>query len=141
MTKTLILSTLAAIALCGCAQMTPAQREQAAKTAALVLPRAEKAGEVLIEAGETQKDATTKANFLDSIATGLRSNMLDAKTADDIAAVVDIWAPKAKPYTDLAASLGKIFLAAKASNDAQRLGALEGIASGIQSAAANQRTP
>lgn len=79
--------------LSGCAWVESHQ-EQIKGTVSLVAKKAfTVAGQAVISAAVDEVDKNWKANFLDSIALGLRSNMGDIVTSDDVKQVVAIWSP------------------------------------------------
>lgn len=94
------------------------------------------AGKVILSAATSQNDSDVKANYLDSVAQGVRSlDWSSAITADDIKAVATIWAPDAAHWQYLGQELGSAFNQTSGPTD-QRL---EAIASGLNVAAATER--
>lgn len=115
--------------------MTAEQKAKSAATIAALTPAAIRAGNTVIAAGGDK-------DFLDSVATGLRANLLDIKTTSDIARVVDIWSPGSAKWAGLAASLGQAFLKAEAGGSLKTTPQIiETLAEGLQLAAASRRTP
>lgn len=92
---------------------------------------------VVLNAATSQKDTDSKANYLDSMAAGVRSlDWSTAISADDIKQVAAIWTPANANWQYLGSSLGSAFNQTSGPTD-QRL---EAIASGLNAAAATSRT-
>jgi len=141
-TPLILLALLPVFALSGCA-WTQAHKTQISDTLAVVGNRAlNVAGQVLISAAVDEADKNFKADFLDSIAAGLRANATTVVTADDVAKIVRIWSPNdGSKWQQLAGSLGT--LASNALESAGRSQAstiVENIAIGLNNAAAQART-
>lgn len=92
--------------------------------------------QTVISAAQSQADASKKADWLDSLSTGLRSSAVSSVSADDIRAIGAIWTPDKPHWTDLATQLAQIYTQTAGLPDAQRI---EAIAEGLQAAAAAAR--
>lgn len=131
---------LPVLLLCSCASLKTwwtAHSSQVGATAQLLAVKAATiAGKVILSAATSQNDSDAKANYLDSVAQGVRSlDWSNAITADDIKAVATIWAPDSAHWQNLGSELGSAFNQTSGPTD-QRL---EAIASGLNTAAATER--
>lgn len=141
-TPLIALALIPAFALSGCA-WTQAHKTQISDTLAVVGTRAlNVAGQVLLSAAVDEADKDFKADFLDSIAAGLRANATTIVSADDVAKIAQIWSPNDGPkWQQLAGSLGALAgnaLAAAGKTEAATV--VEQIAMGLNNAAAQART-
>jgi hypothetical protein len=128
-----------ALCLTGCQPQTPETRAKWAQTGQVLATRAANiAGRVILNAAlasVTNQDA----DFLDSAAHGLRSEIPNIVTSDDVARIVQIWTPPAAQWTHLAGQLADQF--AEASKDTPAAVAVEALAIGLNRAAAGDRLP
>ena len=132
---------LPAFALSGCA-WAQAHKTQINSTLAVVGNRAlNVAGQVLITAAVDEADKNFKADFLDSIAAGLRANATTIVTADDVSKIVRIWSPNdGTKWQQLAGSLGTLASdALESAGQTQASTIVENIAMGLNNAAATAR--
>lgn len=135
------LALLPVFALSGCA-WTQAHKEQINNTLAVVGNRAlNVAGQVLISAAVDEADKNFKADFLDSIAAGLRANAMTIVNAEDVAKIVKIWSPNdGSKWQQLAGSLGTLASnALESAGQSQASTIVENIATGLNNAAAQAR--
>lgn len=137
----LIALCLALPLLTGCA-WTQAHRAQINATLDIVGQRALcVAQDVLLSAAVDAADKNFKANFLDSVAMGLRQNAGAIVTSDDVSAVVRVWSPSDAPrWQELAGGLATIAgKALDAQGKTQSADVVEKIATGLNDAAAKAR--
>ncbi len=122
----------------GCSSWTPEQRAKAGATGSFLAQKAAQiAMQTVISAAVSQADASAKGNYLDSVATGLRTNAVASITSDDVRALVKIWTPGDKPHwTELAASIAELFESTRGVPEAERV---EMIAAGLNAAAEKAR--
>ena len=121
----------------GCSSLTPEQRGKWSATGGLLARKAMAvAFSSVLNAAQSKADAGVKADWLDSLATGLRAQGPGLVTSDDFRAVAAIWAPAQERWQTLAGQLGTIYTAANAAPPAVRV---EALATGLQTAAAEAR--
>ena len=96
---------------------------------------------MLISAAVDQADKQFKADFLDSVATGLRQNEATIVNSEDVAKIVRIWSPNdGAQWQQLAGNLGTVTgnaLATAGQTNAATI--VENIATGLNTAAAKAR--
>lgn len=132
---------LPVFALSGCAWIS-AHKSQINATLAVVGQRSLAVAErVLISVATDEADKNFKANFLDSVATGLRQNEANIVTANDVSKIVQIWSPNdGAQWRQLAGSLGTVAgIALQSTGQAQASTIVENIAIGLNDAAAKAR--
>jgi len=99
------------------------------------------AEQTLIAAAVSEADAGFKADYLDSIAQGLRANEADIVTSADVQKIVTIWSPN--DGTQWQRLAGKVAQLADqgltARGDKQAAAVVEQIATGLNAAAATTR--
>lgn len=137
----LIVLCLALPMMTGCAWINT-HRTQIDETLAIVGQRALALAEtVLISAATDAVDKDFKANFLDSVASGLRANEGNIVTSEDVAKIVQIWSPNDgaqwQALAGGAASLTATTL--QTHGDTQAAVVVEQIATGLNQAASNAR--
>ncbi len=135
------LALLPVFALSGCAWVQT-HKAQIDGTLAVVGQRALTVAEnVLISAAVDAADKNFKADFLDSVASGLRANETTIVNADDVAKIVRIWSPNdGAQWQQLAGSLGTVAGSALATaGETQASVIVENIATGLNNAAAQAR--
>ena len=129
-------------ALSGCA-WAQTHRAQINDTSAVISQRAMNIAEsVLISVAANAADKNFKADFLDSVAVGLRQNEATIVNAEDVAKIVRIWSPNdGAQWQALAGSLGSMTgLALESAGNTQSAAIVENIATGLNEAAAAART-
>jgi hypothetical protein len=132
----LILATLALL-LAGCT-LTPEQKAKWGATGSFVASKAASlAGKIILNAAVSQFDGNNKADFLDSAAEGLRTQMTTAITSDDVAQIIKIWTPDKPHWGELASQAAQLYDA----TPGKPMDKVEAIASGLNIAAASQRLP
>jgi len=137
---------LLAILLClngltGCA-WTAAHQTQIDSTLAVVGNRALVVAEnVLISAATSEADSNFKADYLDSIASGLRANETTIVSSDDVSKIVSIWSPNdGAAWQSLGVGVAQVAdQALTAANKPQAAAVVEQIAAGLNTAAKNAR--
>lgn len=140
-TPLLLMLMIPIFALSGCAWITTHQ-PQIKGTLAVVGQRALTVAEnVLIAAAVDEADKNFKANFLDSVATGLRANETNIVTSGDVEKIVKIWSPNdGAQWQALAGQLGSIAGSAlQAAGQEHSAVVVEQIATGLNNAAASAR--
>ena len=128
-------------ALTGCAWST-AHRVQIDGTLAVVGHRALLVAEnVLLSAATSELDAAFKADFLDSIASGLRANEGSIVTSGDVAKIVTLWSPNdGAAWQSLAGGVAQVADQALAANgNTQAAAVVEQLATGLNAAAEKTR--
>jgi hypothetical protein len=128
-------------ALSGCAWVQT-HKAQIDGTLSVVGQRALAVAEnVLISAAVDAADKDFKANFLDSVAAGLRANEATIVNSDDVAKIVQIWSPNdGAQWQQLAGSLGTLASnALETAGQSQASTIVENIATGLNNAAATAR--
>lgn len=128
-------------ALSGCAWVR-AHRPRIDATLDVVGQRALAIAEkVLISVAVDEFDKNFKADFLDSVASGLRQNESSIVTADDVSKIVQIWSPNdGAAWQQLAGSLSTVAGNVLASAGQTKSAAIvENIATGLNDAAAKAR--
>lgn len=137
-------AVLGALFLSSCATLkAPGTQAKLKATGWLVLAKArDVAVQTVLSAAISQADGTAKGDFLDSAATGLRSEMGSILTKDDVARVVRIWTPAQQDgpahWQALAAQLARTYAAAAPQDKKARAQVIEAIAEGLQLAAQSQ---
>ena len=129
-------------ALSGCA-WAQIHRAQINDTSAVISQRALNIAErVLISVAANAADKNFKADFLDSVAVGLRQNEATVVNAEDVAKIVRIWSPNdGAQWQALAGSLGSMTgLALETAGNSHSAAIVENIARGLNEAAAAART-
>jgi len=140
-TPLVLLALLPVFALSGCAWVQT-HKTQIDGTLAVVGQRALAVAEnVLISAAVDAADKEFKADFLDSVAAGLRANETTIINADDVSKIVKIWSPNdGAQWQQLAGSLGTVASnALDAAGQTQSATIIENIATGLNNAAASAR--
>jgi hypothetical protein len=135
------LAMLPLFALSGCAWIS-AHQTQIDATLSVVGQRALSVAEnVLISAATDEADTSFKADFLDSVAAGLRANEATIVSSDDVEKIVQIWSPNdGAQWQQLAGSLGTVAGNALATaGQGQASTIVESIATGLNNAAAQAR--
>jgi len=135
------LTLLPLFALSGCAWVQT-HKPQIDSTLAVVGQRALSVAEnVLISAAVDETDKSFKADFLDSVASGLRQNETAIVNSDDVAKIVQIWSPNdGAQWQELAGSLGTVAgNALQSAGQGQSAAIVENIATGLNNAAAAAR--
>lgn len=128
---------LSLLLLAACS-LTPDQKQKWGATGSFLAGKAARlAGQIVLSAAIDQFDGGTKANFLDSAATGLRSEMTNVITADDLATVIKIWTPNKSHWNELADEAAKVYAAAPG----KPADKVESVAMGFNIAAASERQP
>ena len=141
-TPLILAALIPAFTLSGCAWIN-AHQSQIDNTLAVVGTRALSVAEqVLISVATDEADKNFKADFLDSVATGLRQNELNIVTAEDVSKIVQIWSPNdGAAWQQLAGSLGTVASnALDAAGKEKSAAIVESIAVGLNDAAAKART-
>lgn len=140
--KTLPLRICVICAICGsflpaCSSWTPETKAKASATGSFLAQKAAAiALRTVVSAAVGQADASTKGNYLDSLATGFRSEV--SIDSSDIAQLVQIWTPGDKPHwAELATSITQLFESTRDLPEAERI---EAIATGLNLAAAKARS-
>jgi hypothetical protein len=120
-----------------------AHKPQVDATIAVVEQRAlNVAQKVLLALAENEADKGFKADFLDSVALGLRQNETTIVSSDDVEAIARIWSPNdGAQWQTLAGQLGSITSdALQAAGKLKSATIVEQLASGLNNAAASART-
>ena len=141
-TPLIIAALIPMFALSGCAWIS-AHQSQIDSTLAVVGQRALAVAEqVLISVATDEADKNFKADFLDSVASGLRQNETTIVNSDDVAKIVQIWSPNdGAQWQQLAGSLGSVAgNALETAGQTQAAAIVENIATGLNNAAAAART-
>ena len=96
---------------------------------------------VLLSSAIDEADKNFKADFLDSVASGLRANETTIISSDDVAKIVKIWSPNdGAQWQQFAGSLGTIAgTAMQSAGKTQSASIVENIATGLNNAAAAAR--
>lgn len=120
--------------------MTPGQKAQWSATGSVVAQKAVTiALNTVISAAQSPSDAGDKADWLDSLSTGLRAQAPGLVTSDDFKAIAAIWTPANKPHWQaLSNELADLYERTKDLPEAERT---EAIARGLNAAAARARIP
>lgn len=129
-------------ALSGCAWIT-AHQTQIDSTLAVIGNRAMTVAEnVLLSTAVDEADSNFKADYLDTIASGLRANEATIVSSDDVANIVKIWSPSdGAAWQSLAGGVAQVATDALQSSGAMKSAAVvEQIATGLNNAAATART-
>jgi hypothetical protein len=138
----LIVATLLPLfALSGCAWVQT-HKPQIDATLAVVGQRALAVAEnVLISVAVDEADKSFKADFVDSVASGLRQNETTIVNSDDVSKIVQIWSPNdGAQWQQLAGSLGTVAgNALQSAGKTQSAAVVENIATGLNNAAAAAR--
>jgi hypothetical protein len=123
-----------AINMTGCAWVQ-SHREQIKGTLSVIANRAfAVAGNAVISAAADEVDKNYKANFLDSVASGLRANEANIISSDDIKRIVQIWSPTdGDRWQELATEVARV------AGPAPTAATVEQIATGLNNAAAQAR--
>ena len=97
---------------------------------------------VLLSSAIDEADKNFKADFLDSVASGLRANETTIVNSDDVAKIVKIWSPNdGTQWQQFAGSLGAIAgTALQSAGKNKSASIVENIATGLNNAAASART-
>jgi len=130
------------LAFSGCAWIS-AHQPQIDSTLAVVGQRALSVAEnVLISTATDEVDKNFKADFLDSVASGLRANETTIVNSDDVAKIVKIWSPNdGAQWQQLAGSLSTVAGdALQSAGQTKSATIVENIATGLNNAAAAART-
>lgn len=137
-----LLALIPVFALSGCAWID-AHQAQINATLAVLESRAESiAFQVVISAATDQMDKQFKADFLDSVALGLRAHEMDIVTSEDVTKIVQIWSPSdGAQWQALAGKLGNSAGTLLQTNGQVKPAQIvEQIATGLNNAAASART-
>ncbi len=123
----------------GCSHFTPEQKAKIGATGSFIAQKAATiAFQTVISAAVSQADASRKGNYLDSLATGLRTNAVASITSDDVRAIARIWTPADKAHwNELATEITQLFAQTRGVPEAERA---ELIAVGLNAAAAKARS-
>ena len=99
-------------------------------------------GQRALAAAIDEADKNFKADFLDSVASGLRANETTIVNSDDVSKIVKIWSPNdGAQWQQFAGSLGTIAgTALQSAGKTQSAAIVENIATGLNNAAAAART-
>ncbi len=125
------------LGLGGCSSMTPQSKAKWSATGSWLVAKAtDVALSTVVAAAQSQGDAGKKANWLDSLGTGLRTQAVASFSGDDVRALVGIWTPDKPHWESLAAQLAGLSKQAAALPPAQRA---ELLAQGVERAAAAAR--
>ena len=136
-----LFALLPVFALSGCAWVN-AHQSQISATGGIVGDRAAVIAEpVLVGMAVNAADKNHKADFLDSVATGLRQNEASIVNSDDVSRIVKIWSPNdGAHWQQLAGNLGALTgQALQAQGHGQTAAIVENIAVGLNTAAADAR--
>ena len=137
----IIAALLPLFALSGCAWVE-SHRPQIDATLGIVGARSLAVAEsVVLSVAEDEVDKNFKADFLDSVATGLRQNETTIVTSDDVSKIVRIWSPNdGAAWQSLAGNLGTVAgKALESAGSTQSATIVENIAVGLNDAAAKAR--
>ena len=137
----IVVALLPLFALSGCAWVQ-SHKPQIDGTLAVVGQRALSVAEnVLISAAVDETDKSFKADFLDSVASGLRQNETTIVNSEDVSKIVQIWSPNdGQQWQQLAGSLGTVAgNALQSAGKVQSAAVVENIATGLNNAAAAAR--
>ena len=140
-TPLIVAALLPLFALSGCAWVQT-HRTQIDDTLAVVGQRALSVAErVLISVATDEVDKNFKADFLDSVATGLRQNETTIVNSDDVSKIVQIWSPNdGAAWQQLAGSLSTVAgNALQSAGQTKSAAIVENIAVGLNDAAAKAR--
>ena len=140
-TPLIVAALLPLFALSGCAWVE-SHRPQIDATLGIVGARALAVAEsVVLSVAEDEADKNFKADFLDSVATGLRQNETTIVTSDDVSKIVRIWSPNdGAAWQSLAGNLGTVAgKALESAGSMQSATIVENIAVGLNDAAAKAR--
>lgn len=140
-TPLIVAALLPLFALSGCAWVQTHQ-PQIDATLDVVGQRALTVAEkVLISVAVDEADKNFKADFLDSVASGLRQNEANIVTSDDVSKIVQIWSPNdGAAWQSLAGNLGTVAgKALESAGNTQSATIVENIATGLNDAAAKAR--
>lgn len=119
----------------GCSSMTDDQKAKWGATGSFLAQKAMQiAGNVILSAATSSQDAGHKADWLDSAAAGLRTEV--SISSDDVSRLVQIWTPERNHWTTLAENLAKAYEDAPGS-PAQKA---EALARGLNEAAEKLRS-
>jgi len=139
--KTVFLAA-AVFAVSGCAWIQTHQ-SQIDSTLEIVGSRvANVAFQTLVNSAVDEADAGFKANYLDTIASGLRSQETTIVSSDDIAKIIQVWSPNdGAAWQTVAANVATVADQALAANGkTQAAAVVEQVASGLNTAAGKLRT-
>jgi hypothetical protein len=140
-TPLILLALLPVFVFSGCAWIS-AHQTQIDATLSVVGQRALSVAEnVLISAATDEADKSFKADFLDSVASGLRQNEATIVSSDDVEKIVQIWSPNdGAQWQQFAGTLGAVAgNALQSAGKAQASTIVESIATGLNNAAAAAR--
>ena len=137
----IVAALLPLFALSGCAWVQK-HRPQIDATLSVVSARALAVAErVLISVATDEADKNFKADFLDSVASGLRQNETTIVNSDDVAKIAQIWSPNdGVAWQQLAGNLGTVASnALESAGQSKSAVIVENIATGLNDAAAKAR--
>ena len=140
-TPLIVAALLPMFALSGCAWVER-HRPQIDATLGVVSARALAVVEkVLLSVAVDEADKNFKADFLDSVATGLRQNETTIVNSEDVAKIVKIWSPNdGAAWQSLAGNLGTLAGSAlQSAGKTQSAAIIENIATGLNNAASVAR--
>lgn len=102
------------VALIGTAILTscatsPATKAKWTATGSWLLAKAQAiALDTIVAAAQSQLDAEKKADWMDSLATGLRVNAVANFSGEDVRTLIGIWTPQKPHWSELGAQLGEL---------------------------------
>jgi hypothetical protein len=130
---------LGIVPISGCA-WTAAHKSQIQATAGIVGKRAAIiALQVVIGAAKSQYDAGNKADYLDSLATGLRTYEGQIVSGDDIKAIVAAWTPDKPHWQEAGDRFAQLWDSNPPKSKAEVAAFLEAYASGLNNVAKSVR--
>lgn len=133
----LLMAPVLAVDFSGCSSLTPETKQKLASTGSWLLGKADSiALNTIAAAAQSQLDGNAKADWLDSLSAGVRSQAVASFGSEDLKALIGIWTPQKSHWDALGAQLGALVIQAVNVPPAQRA---ELIAQGIQNAAAELR--
>lgn len=115
---------IGSLLLTSCAT-SPATKAKWSATGTWLLAKAQGiALDTIVAAAQSQLDAERKADWMDSLATGLRVNAVASFSGEDVRTLIGIWTPAKPHWSELGAQLGELAKQAAALPPAQRNEAL-----------------
>lgn len=105
----LLLALFCLPAFTGCAHLSPETKSRFAATGQWLAGKATTiALNTVLAAAQSQADASNKADWMDSLATGLRAQAVASFSGDDVRDLVGIWTPARPHWQDLGAQLAAL---------------------------------